>query len=95
MGPIFFYFFIGPKMYQKSLNGYFSHRNTFKTHQDPALSDEMPAGVPWGPYLRFFTAALLSAFAGAQTVHIYYKPLEDLDILVKEEMQRREGEQTT
>jgi len=44
----------------------------------------MPAGVPWGPYLRYTTAALLSMLAGAQMVHYYYNPLKDLDKYVEE-----------
>lgn len=39
----------------------------------------MPAGVSWPTYIKFFTAAMLTMLAGAQTVHIIYKPLEDLD----------------
>ncbi|XP_078672134.1 ubiquinol-cytochrome-c reductase complex assembly factor 6-like [Branchiostoma floridae x Branchiostoma belcheri] len=38
----------------------------------------MPAGVPWGPYLRFLTASMLSMFAGAQVMHKLYNP--DLSI---------------
>ena len=36
----------------------------------------MPAGVSWNQYLRFVTASLLTMFAGAQTVHIFYRPLD-------------------
>jgi len=42
----------------------------------------MPAGVPWGEYMRFFVTAFASMAAGAQIVHIYYKPLEDMEELV-------------
>jgi len=38
----------------------------------------MPAGVSWPRYLRMLGASVLSMFAGAQCVHIYYQP--DLSI---------------
>lgn len=37
----------------------------------------MPAGVTWSVYLKGVTAALLSMFAGAQAVHVIYRPLDD------------------
>ncbi|XP_044262312.1 protein brawnin [Tribolium madens] len=49
----------------------------------------MPAGVSWPRYLSFLGAATLTMFAGAQTVHYYYKPLSDLDKYVEEEMKQR------
>lgn len=52
----------------------------------------MPAGVSWSEYLRFATAALLSMFAGSQTVHMYYRPLDDLEVLVEEEKKRMRKE---
>lgn len=48
----------------------------------------MPAGVSWNRYLKFFAASMVSMLAGAQTVHIIYRPLEDLDIMVKQETER-------
>ena len=45
----------------------------------------MPAGVSWGRYLRFTAAAFASMMAGSQFVHMYYRPLEDLDDLVTAE----------
>lgn len=39
----------------------------------------MPLGVPLRRYVTFMAASLLTMFAGAQTVHVYYKPLDDLD----------------
>jgi len=39
----------------------------------------MPAGVSWPTYLRFTLAAGLSMVAGAQTVHLVYRPLDDLE----------------
>ena len=35
----------------------------------------MPAGVSWPTYLKFFTAAGLSMFAGSHTVHTFYRYL--------------------
>lgn len=49
----------------------------------------MPAGVSWGEYLRFVAAAMISTIAGAQTVHYYYKPLEDFKRLYDCELERR------
>jgi len=48
----------------------------------------MPAGVTWGRYLRFSAAAMLSMFAGAQVVHIYYRPMDDFDNYVKEALEK-------
>ncbi|XP_017768820.1 PREDICTED: uncharacterized protein C12orf73 homolog [Nicrophorus vespilloides] len=45
----------------------------------------MPAGVSWPRYLKFLSAAMLSMFAGSQTVHIYYNPLKDLDVYIEKE----------
>lgn len=49
----------------------------------------MPAGVSWGEYLRFCTAASITMFLGAQVVHTYYKPLQDVEILVAEKLEER------
>ena len=43
----------------------------------------MPAGVSWPTYLKFTLAAGLSMIAGAQTVHQFYRPLEDLEEWVR------------
>jgi len=50
----------------------------------------MPAGVSWPTYLKFTLAAGLSMIAGAQTVHQFYRPLEDLEEWVRkfEEQQK-------
>lgn len=45
----------------------------------------MPAGVSWGRYITFAITAMLSMMAGSQVVHIYYKPLSDLDKYIAEE----------
>ena len=39
----------------------------------------MPAGLAWGPYVSFTTCALLSMFAGSQMVHVYFRPLDDME----------------
>ncbi|KAF6214782.1 hypothetical protein GE061_009525 [Apolygus lucorum] len=51
----------------------------------------MPAGVTWPQYLRVVAVAMLSMMAGAQTVHLVYKPLDDLDELVKQEIEKRKA----
>lgn len=48
----------------------------------------MPAGVTWPTYLKFFTAAMLSMLAGAQTVHLFYRPLDDIEKYIEEEKER-------
>lgn len=47
----------------------------------------MPAGVTWGQYLTFSSAAMLSMLAGSQVVHQYYKPLQDLNKYINKELQ--------
>lgn len=49
----------------------------------------MPLGVSFGRYISFVAASLLTMFAGAQTVHIYYKPLDDLEEYIEKEKQKR------
>ncbi|XP_068894256.1 ubiquinol-cytochrome c reductase complex assembly factor 6 [Tenebrio molitor] len=49
----------------------------------------MPAGVSWSRYISFLAAATLTMFVGAQTVHIYYEPLSDLDTYIEEELKRK------
>jgi len=44
----------------------------------------MPAGVSWGVYLRTGFAAMLSMMAGAQCVHMVYRPMDDLPELIDE-----------
>lgn len=46
----------------------------------------MPAGVSWGQYLGFSAAALASMLAGAQLVHLRYRPLQDLDSYIQKEL---------
>lgn len=48
----------------------------------------MPAGVSWPQYLKFFVAAMVSMLLGAQAVHVYYRPLDDLGELVQQEVER-------
>lgn len=47
----------------------------------------MPAGVSWGQYIKFATAAFLAMTAGSQTVHLYYNPLKDLKVYVEKELE--------
>ena len=53
----------------------------------------MPAGVTWGVYLRFVTASMLTMFAGAQCVHLVYRPMDDLAQYVELERQHRQAAQ--
>ncbi|XP_049695245.1 ubiquinol-cytochrome-c reductase complex assembly factor 6 [Helicoverpa armigera] len=46
----------------------------------------MPAGVTWGQYIAFSSAAMLSMLAGSQIVHQYYKPLQDLNEYINKEL---------
>ncbi|CAI9744248.1 Hypothetical predicted protein [Octopus vulgaris] len=48
----------------------------------------MPAGVSWFSYLKHATVAMLFMMAGAQTVHLVYRPLDDLEDLVKAEKEK-------
>ena len=43
----------------------------------------MPAGTTWPRYLTFSAAAMFSMFLGSQTVHIIYKPLDDMPEVLK------------
>ncbi|XP_044762272.1 protein brawnin [Coccinella septempunctata] len=43
----------------------------------------MPFGVPTGRYITFVATAMITMFVGAQTVHIYYRPLDDLDAYIE------------
>lgn len=45
----------------------------------------MPAGVSWPTYLKFASVAFLFMFAGSHSVHLYYRPLNDLEEIVKAE----------
>jgi len=48
----------------------------------------MPAGVSWLQYTKIMGASLISMFAGAQCVHVIYKPLKDFDVIVDKEKER-------
>jgi hypothetical protein len=47
----------------------------------------MPAGVSWPKYLKFFVASMVSMMLGAQAVHVYYRPLDNLNELVQQEIE--------
>jgi len=49
----------------------------------PKTENKMPAGVGWSRYLKFSASALLSMMAGSQVVHLYYRPLDDLEVYVE------------
>ncbi|XP_044736278.1 protein brawnin [Chrysoperla carnea] len=49
----------------------------------------MPAGVSWPTYLKFFAAAMLSMMAGSQVVHMYYRPLDDMNELIEAEIRKK------
>ena len=51
----------------------------------------MPAGVSWPTYLKFSFAAGLSMLAGAQCVHLVYRPLDDLQQFVEEFKKNKSG----
>lgn len=57
---------------------------------NPPFAFVMPAGVSWGQYLRFSAAAMMAMMAGAQSVHYYYKPLQDLDVYIEQELAKSE-----
>ncbi|KAM3963560.1 ubiquinol-cytochrome c reductase complex assembly factor 6 sloth 2 [Aphomia sociella] len=46
----------------------------------------MPAGVTWGQYISFSVAAMISMLAGSQFVHLYYRPLQDLNRYIDKEL---------
>lgn len=48
--------------------------------------------MTWPTYIKFFCAATFSMFIGAQIVHAVYRPLDDLDELVKKEIEQMEKE---
>jgi hypothetical protein len=50
----------------------------------------MPAGVSWPKYLKFFVASMVSMMLGAQAVHVCYRPLDNLNELVQQEVERLE-----
>ena len=39
-------------------------------------SSQMPAGVSMAQYCKFTLAAMISMFAGSQTIHLIYRPLD-------------------
>ncbi len=47
----------------------------------------MPAGVGFSQYIKFTVAAFLAMTAGSQAVHLYYKPLNDLNVYVERELE--------
>lgn len=52
----------------------------------------MPYGQSWPKFLSFSFLSLISALAGSQVVHDYYKPLADMDMLIRKEVERLKAE---
>lgn len=52
----------------------------------------MPVPFTWPRYIAFVSAAMMTTLAGAQVVHTFYKPLDDLETLVQKELERRKKE---
>ncbi|XP_076316651.1 LOW QUALITY PROTEIN: ubiquinol-cytochrome c reductase complex assembly factor 6 sloth 2 [Tachypleus tridentatus] len=52
----------------------------------------MPAGLTWSKYLKYTGSAFFAMVAGAQVVHMIYRPLDDLEKLIEEEKQRQREE---
>jgi len=48
----------------------------------------MPAGVSLYTYSKFTCAALLSMALGSQAVHQYYKPLQDIEEIIRETQEK-------
>lgn len=48
----------------------------------------MPAGTSWPRYIAAVSAMMLSMFAGAQTVHFFYNPLDDLSSRIESEKEK-------
>ncbi|XP_072943337.1 ubiquinol-cytochrome c reductase complex assembly factor 6 [Epargyreus clarus] len=47
----------------------------------------MPVGVSWGRYITYCTAASLSMLTGSQVVHLYFKPMMDLNKYINKELE--------
>ncbi|XP_051173155.1 protein brawnin [Leptopilina boulardi] len=49
----------------------------------------MIAGLSWPRYITFFITSMAAMLGGSQFVHNIYRPLDDLEDLVAEELARR------
>ena len=49
----------------------------------------MSAGLNWFEYIVRASFIFFGAFCGAEIVHLYYRPLDGLKELVKEEREKR------
>jgi hypothetical protein len=49
----------------------------------------MPVGISWTRYISFIVVSLFTTLAGGQVVHMYYKPLDDLEELIQQELERK------
>ncbi len=52
---------------------------------------KMPYGASWGRYLSFQASALMATFLGAQSVHMVFRPLDDLQDMIEEAKVERFG----
>lgn len=52
----------------------------------------MPYGVSWTRFISFASVATMFAMAGAQTIHVIYKPLDDLEELIEEGVKKKLAE---
>jgi len=53
----------------------------------------MPAGVSLPTYIKFTASALFSMLLGSQAVHMYYRPLEDLEELIRKAEEKQLAEE--
>ncbi len=56
----------------------------FRPQPSGVVASTMPAGVPLERYAKFTAAALLTMLAGAQLVHLTYRPLDELPELIEQ-----------
>lgn len=50
--------------------------------------------APFWKYIRFTAAVFVTTFAGAQTVHLIYQPLQDIPELIEKERALRANSKT-
>ncbi|XP_076242322.1 ubiquinol-cytochrome c reductase complex assembly factor 6 sloth 2 [Calliopsis andreniformis] len=52
----------------------------------------MPYGVSWPRFIAFIIAATAISMVGSQTVHVIYKPLDDLEERIEAAVQMKLAE---
>ena len=55
----------------------------------------MPAGVSWRKYITFSIAAMFTMFLGSQSVHLVYRPLEDLPELIADAKKQAKSDEAS